>query len=272
VPPISAGTPDDHAAKLGPAVTGFATVKGAAAFPAARIPRPTAERAQGMLRGEVAGIQALLRELSDAEWQRPAGSDRTVRDLVLGMICRYEEISGSGRMPPIREAADFRHRHLDHARAAALAGQLIAELGYWAGQAAISSPRYRDRKASIFRPGAPATLTASYLFRVILPREAWLDRITIAEATGRPLAPGPYGAEIVRQATRDISDTWAGPPVQVEITEAAGGRWLIADGTPVATVRADPAGYLRLITGHPAGQMESSGDTAAVAAFAAVPI
>jgi hypothetical protein len=74
----------------------------------------------------------------------------------------------------------------------------------------------------------------------------------------------------VRQAIRDVSDawaTWSARAVLVEITGAAGGRWLVGDGTPGATVRADPVSYLRLVTGRPAGQIEATGNSGTASAF-----
>jgi hypothetical protein len=68
-------------------------------------------------------------------------------------------------------------------------------------------------------------MPASYLSGVALPRAAWLDRIAIAQATGRPAAPGPYGPEIIRQAVRDVSEAWSGGwAVRLEITGPADGR------------------------------------------------
>lgn len=118
----------------------------------------------------------------------------------------------------------------------------------------------------------PAGTDADYLFRVVLTREAWLHRADIAEAAGQLPVPGPHGAEVVRQAVRDVAADWTGPSVTVEITGPAGGRWLAGDGTPAIAVRADPVSYLRLVTGRPADRVEASGDTEVTAAFLATRI
>lgn len=110
------------------------------------------------------------------------------------------------------------------------------------------------------------------MFRVLLPRRAWLYRITISEAVSRPPSLAAHGSEVVRQAIRDAADAWAGPPVLVEITGPAGGRWLTAKGGPQAAVHADALSYLRLATGHPSDGARTSGDLEMAAAFLAVRI
>jgi len=221
-----------------------------------------------MLRGEVAATQALLGSLTDAEWQRETDPGRTVRALVLHIIFTYEEIARSSWMPLARASAAAGQRRRDAARLTAADGQLAGELGYWGSQAALAAPRYLRRNDSVvFRSGPLSGQTAGHLFGVALPREAWLDRAAIAQAAGRPVTCGPHGAEIVRQALRDVSDAWSARAVLVEITGPAGGRWLVGDGTPGATVRADPVSYLRLVTGRPAGQIAATGNSGTATAF-----
>lgn len=128
--------------------------------------------------------------------------------------------------------------------------------------------RHRNRKRPVFRSGPLAGRTASYLCRTALPREAWLDRIAIAEAAGCHPELGPRASEIVRQGVGDVGDAWSGGrAVLVEITGPAGGRWVAGDGAPAAAVRADPAGFLRLVTNRPDGRSAGTGDADTVAAF-----
>ena len=56
----------------------------------------------------------------------------------------------------------------------------------------------------------------------------------------------------MRQVLRDLADGWAGPSALVDLTGRAGGRWSLGTGTPVATVRVDAVGYMRLLSGRPA--------------------
>jgi hypothetical protein len=224
-----------------------------------------------MLRSELTGAQTLLRDLDDAGWQLPAGQlGWTVRDLVLATISAHEEIARNGRLPLVRALTRRRDRRLASGRATSPAERLIDELGYWGRKAVMAAPRYRRRRASSFRSGLPPGLSASHLFRVVLPRDAWLFRTSIAEATGQPPALGPHGPEIVRQAVRDVTAAWSGPAVLLEITGPAGGCWVAGDGSPVVVIRTDPVSYLRLLAGDPPGAAEVGGDTAAAAAFLAI--
>ncbi len=246
---------------------------GGAGGEAARLSRPSAEHALDMLRGELADARELLRGLSDADWQQRAGTGQTVRELVIHAIFRYEEVSGNGRMALARALGAVRRRRLEAALPDATATQLADELAYWGNRAAQAAARHRGRKRPVFRSGPLAGKAASYLSEVALPREAWLDRIAIAQAAGRRADPGPRGPEIVRQAVRDVSDAWSGGrAVLVEITGSAGGRWVVGDGSPAATVRADPVGFVRLVTDCPDGHAEAGGDASTAAAFLTIRI
>jgi hypothetical protein len=277
MPLTEAGKPASHARRT----TGIATVKGSGPFPAASIPRPALPQAMGMLADELAATLDLLQRLDAAAWQLPAGrAGTTIRDVVIRMTLESEETGRNRRLlGRLRRAhllpgamTEARCRRRAAALAAAPADKLIAELASWGHKAADAAPWNRRTPASRFRADMPAGTDADYLFGVVLAREAWLHRADIAEASGQPAAPGPYGPEIVRQAVRDVADAWTGPPVLVEITGPAGGRWATSDGAPAVGVRANLISYLRLVTGRPAAGIEFSGDRSVAAAFLAIRI
>jgi hypothetical protein len=221
-----------------------------------------------MLRGELADTLELLRGLGDDGWRRRAGTGQTVREIVLCAIFRYEEVIRNVQMPLVRVLATARGRHADTALPDLTATRLTDELGYWGNRAAQAAERHRNRKRPVFRSGPLAGRTAGYLSTIALPREAWLDRIAIADAVGRHPDLGPRASEIIRQGVCDAGDAWSGGrAVLVEITGPAGGRWVAGDGTPAATVRADPAGFLRFVTNRPDGHTAGTGDPGTVAAF-----
>jgi hypothetical protein len=261
--------------RRGTDTAGIATVKAAAPFPAAAIPRPPLSHAMGMLSDELSAMVALLQRLDPTAWQLPA-----VRDAAMRMILEAEEVARNRRLlgrlrrarllPGAMTAVRRQHRAATLPEAAP--EQLAAELGSWGHMAADAAPWLRGTAASRFLAGAPAGYSADYLFRVLLPRDAWLCRAEIAEAAGQDTAPGPHGAEIIRQAVRDLAGVWHGPAVTVEITGPAGGRWLTGDGAPAAAVRAGPAGFLRLVTARPDGTAEASGDPLVTSAFLAARI
>jgi hypothetical protein len=60
-------------------------------------------------------------------------------------------------------------------------------------------------------------------------------------------------------------------PVVLELTGGAGGTWLVGDGRPIATVRADAVAYMRTLAGRDDDPVLEvvSGDSSARAATAA---
>jgi uncharacterized protein (TIGR03083 family) len=268
-------TPDGKAPRVSGSAAGIAAVKGGL-FPAADIPRPALPHAIGMLTDELAATLDLLQHPDAAAWQLPAGrTGDTVRDIVVRMVSESEEVGrnrrllGRLRRARLLPGAMTSTRRRNAALSTAPAQQLVAELGHWGRKAADAAPWYRRTPASRFRASMPGGTDVDYLFRVVLAREAWLHRADIAEAAGQLPVPGPHGAEVVRQAVRDVAADWTGPPVIVEVTGPAGGRWLAGDGASATAVRADPVSYLRLVTGRPAGHAEACGDPAVTAAFLA---
>ena len=109
-----------------------------------------------------------------------------------------------------------------------------------------------------------------FLVRVLMARDSWMHRSDIAAATGRPFTLDRHDSDVVRQVGRDIAMAWAGPPVILDLTGPAGGRWSIGDGMPIATVRVDAVAYLRRVSGRPAdGPPTIHGDPSTTAALLA---
>lgn len=247
---------------------------------AAAIPRPALPHAMGMLASELAATTDLLSHLEPAQWQHPAvPAETTVRDLVVVMILASEQTGRNRRLLGRLRRSRLLPGAMTAARGArrtstlstAPSGQLIAELSCWGRKAADAAPWYRRTPARRFRPGMPDGTDADYLFRVVLPREAWLHRAGITEALGRTPSPGAHAPEIIRQAIRDTAEAWTGRAVLVEISGPAGGRWLLGDGPPTATISADPLSYLRQVTGQLDG-VHASGDTTVTSRFLTVRI
>lgn len=251
----------------------IATVKGGDAFPAAEIPRTALPHALGVLSDEQASTLALLAGLDATAWPQ-------VNDIVAGMILEYEEVGRNRRLiGRLRRArllpglmSPARRQRRDAALRDGSSSELMAELSRWGRTAGYAAPWNRRTQSGRFLASSPDGVSADYLFRVLLPRKAWLYRITISEAVSRPPALGAHGPEVVRQAVRDAAGAWTGSPVLVEITGPAGGRWLTATGDPQAAVQADALSFLRLVTGHRSDGARTSGDLQMAAAFLAVRI
>jgi len=256
-------------------LAGIASVKGAAPFPAAAIPRPALPHAMGMLASEYEAARILLGRLEPAGWWLPG-----VREAAVSMILDAEQAGRNRRLVGRLRRAGLLPGTMTPARrerrTEILAGQtperLTAELAFWARRAVHAAPWRRGGPASRWWPGVPEGYDVDYLFRVLLPRSAWLYRTILASAACQPAGSSPHDAEIVRQAVRDLAGIWHGPAVIVEITGQAGGRWLIGDGTAAAVVRTTPASFVRLVTGHTAAEAEIGGDAAAASALLAVRI
>jgi len=270
MPPSVPAGPGDGVAPAGRAA-GIATVKGAALFPASAVPRPTLAHARAMLVHEQTEVLRLLEALDASAWQ----SD-TLRGRVADMVAEAEEVGRNRRftgrlrrarlLPGAMTAA--RRRRRSAVLAAAPPQQLIAELAVWGHKAADAVPWYRRTPASRLLAAAPAGRDLDYLFRVLLPRSAWLSRAGIAQAAGCAPVLGPHAAEVIRQVVRDLGDCWGGPAVAIEVTGPAGGRWLAGDGEPVAVLRAGPLALARHLTGPPPDEtVAASGDAPVAAAL-----
>lgn len=113
----------------------------------------------------------------------------------------------------------------------------------------------------------------SWIQDVVLLRDLWMHRDDVCQATGAPLVIAAHDREVVAQVMRDVdTHAWPGPPVELELTGAAGGRWRLGTGEPIVVVRADAVAYMRTVSGRDdAPELELvSGDPAAVDAVAAV--
>ena len=98
----------------------------------------------------------------------------------------------------------------------------------------------------------PPRIGLGHLARVIEVRDTWMHGIDLARATGKPRVAGGHDAPLIEQVLRDLSLGWSGPAVELKLTGAYEGPWLIGSGTPVAEVSADAIELCRLLAGRPA--------------------
>ena len=229
-----------------------------------------------------AAILAQLHDLDAADWALPTDcAGWTVQDVAAHVTGAMDE---GAHLPVLL-------RHLRAAKRAGLAGKVdglnAAQLADRHGcpperviadleRLAPKAVRARRRAPAILRrrrvPGEdlPAGSPFSYLFDVIYSRDVWMHRIDIARATGRRLAPCTSDKAVVEQVVRDLGRFWSGPPVLLELTGSAGGRWLLGAGEPVAEVCTEAVEYLRLLSGRAADpQLQVRGQEAARAALLA---
>ena len=193
---------------------------------------------------------ALLAELGDDDWQRPTVcTEWSVRDVaghVLGMIKRAADSAeaqrqdaeagrraqqGENWLDALTDTQVRANANLTTAEVVAACRQLGAvaatrRTGTTEAQRAVPYP--------VSLPGE-SDWTLGYLLDCILTRDAWMHRLDIARATGRPLKLTPdHDGAIVR----DVVAEWArrhGQPFELVLTGDAGGSFLSGDGGPRLT-------------------------------------
>lgn len=231
---------------------------------------------------QLGALVATLRELDEADWDRPTDCDRwRVRELVAHVVGALDEgahlrvflrhgLMGRRRHPRLEMLDGINEAQIDDRRDWA-STRLLQELAVLAPRAVrarrrMPAPvrRLRLPAASTLPPGS----TMAYLADVITSRDVWMHRIDIARATGRELTAAPGDEEVVRQVVRDLGRAWSGPPVALELTGLVTGRWLLGSGVPAADVRVDAVEYCRLLSGRAADpEVMVDGDLAIDAAI-----
>ena len=256
-----------------------------ATIDAAEIPPITPGQVAEVTTAELEASIALLSDLDDRDWAAPTDcAGWTVHDLTAHLVAQYQGLA----KPSIhlRRHHKAHRRYPDLSRLDADNRQQIDDLGGRNGPELVAmlaavgpkAIRARRRVPSLVRrqriswmyPGEPLPDDRlSYMLDVLGPRDAWMHRVDIARATGRPLVLRSHDGVIVAQVITDLHRAWAGPPALLELTGPAGGRWTLGHGTPTATIRAETVDYMRALSGrndHPA--LEADGDPAAAAAAA----
>ena len=257
----------------------------AAAVLAHELPRTPRDRAFELFTAELPRMLELLRSLGPEDWNQPTDCARwTVHGIVAHLVGSFEGAinplvamrrmrRGRRRYPELVKLDAYNEVQVDERRATNPA-ELVedyARLGPRAARAARRMPRpLRRITVDGGMPGVPA-LSLGYLADVIALRAAWMHRVDICQATGRPFVVGTADHEVVEQVVRDLAVDWRGPTVLLELTGDAGGRWQLGAGQSCASVRADAVEYMRTLAGRhdePVLQV-TTGDPAARSALAA---
>ena len=207
----------------------------------------------------------LLGKLDTADWERPTDCiGWSVRDVVAHLVGLLEEsvrfrvmarhaLTARRRYPTLNLLDGGNAVQLDDRRGAAPA-ELRAEFARLAPRAV----RARTRLPALIRrtrPPAgftlPPDISYGQVLDVIVVRDALMHRIDIARACGREMPLVEGDVEVVAQVIRDLDRYWSGPPLVLELTGPAGGRWRLGEGEPVATARLDAVAFCRSLSGRP---------------------
>jgi uncharacterized protein (TIGR03083 family) len=209
-------------------------------------------------------IGALLEDLSDAEWRRPTDcSEWDVREMVAHLVGAAE--AGASMRAMVHQARLGRRLRpgepgVDGMNAVQVQEREDAEPDRLRADLASAGARAVRR-----RSGLPAALRAlrvpfgpplgtkplGYLMDRIYTRDAWLHRIDIARATGRPLE---LTADHDGRIVADVVAEWAhahGRPFRLTLTGPAGGSW--SAGTAGEEIALDAVEFCRILSGRAPG-------------------
>lgn len=242
-------------------------------------PPPTPEQAFGVATGELLAFLDLLHHLEPHEWQLPTDcTGWTVRDVVAHVAGAMESgarltvllrafASAPRRYPGLGPLDAVNQAQVDD-RAGAATEDLVAEitaLGPRAARARRRMPRLlRNRVVPGRDNGLPPGATFRYLVDVIYPRDLWMHRIDVEQATRRPHAPTRTEHDVVAEVVRDLGAVWQGPATALSLTGPGGGAWQLGPGAATATLSADAVETCRLLSGRDASpELTTTGDPAA---------
>lgn len=229
------------------------------------LPVTDRRRAAELATQQHAAMLDLLGKLDAADWERSTDcTGWSIRDVVAHLVGLLEESVRFRVM--VRHALTARRRYptlnlLDGANAVQLddrRGATPAQLRAEFARLAPRAVRARRRLPALIRrtrPPAgysmPPDISYGQILDVIVVRDALMHRIDIARACGHEPQLVEADAEVVAQVIRDLDRYWSGPPLVLELTGPAGGRWGLGEGKPVATARLDAVAFCRSLSGRP---------------------
>jgi uncharacterized protein (TIGR03083 family) len=206
----------------------------------------------------------LLAGLTDADWRRPTDcTEWAVHDMVAHVVGAAESTASvrelrrqqklGRRLRPGAPDVDGMNDVQVRERTDATPEELLHDLAA-AGERGV---RARRRIPAPLRAlpipfGPPlGTRPLGYLMGRIYTRDAWLHRIDLARATGRPLE---LTAEHDGRIVADIVAEWAGvhrQPYRLTLTGPAGGEF--AAGTGGESITLDAVEFARVLSGRAQG-------------------
>ncbi len=224
-----------------------------------------------LARQELDAFLRLLGELSPEDWDRPTPCALwTVRDIAAHQAGHVQMGSGFrgfvAQLNP-RATSPYRKRGMSmldalnqyqvDMRKGRSHGELIAEVRDGTPGTIASRARLNPvaRNLPVPAPGFGFVRLGTLLHR-IFPRDMWIHRLDIADATGCQLELTPGHDDVlvaqavedvngyVKKKARDLSFTLA-------LTGPAGGRWVVgSEAAPVLEVRMDVPDFMRRTSGR----------------------
>ena len=242
---------------------------------AADISPLSTQEAEDMSNSMNSALIDLLKQLDASEWDAPTDCERwAVRDHVAHQIgwneafmstkeLLHQVTSAVGRIKEIGNLIDAQNqvqvderRHLEPQRA-------IACLEETFPRAAAKRKRITSvvGRLPVYSGYLGGWMNLNYLAAAIFPRDIYMHRVDIAQATGREVTIGPAERRLIDDIVRD----WYGrtkAPVRLELTGPAA-RTYVSDEPPQATLRIDAVQFTRVLFGRAnKSSIEIEGDRA----------
>ncbi len=209
-------------------------------------------------------LEDLLRDLGPDEWTRPTECDEwDVRAMVAHLVGAAEANASVREM--LRQARAGRKARRDGDLVDKMNAVQVAERADLAPAALVDDLASSGARGVAARSRLPGPVRAlplpfgpplgvrplGYLMGRIYTRDAWMHRVDICRATGRPpVLTSDHDGRLVDDVVRE----WAadhGAPYSLELTGPAGGSW----GTPAAgeRIELDAVDFCRTVSGREPG-------------------
>jgi uncharacterized protein (TIGR03083 family) len=213
---------------------------------------------------ELARFLAVVDGLSEAEWQLPTACHLwNVRDIVAhqgghvqmgsgakGLFAQfqpkytraYKHLGLSGNDAVNQAQVEMRHDRSP--------SELVAEVRDGTPRSIASRARMNPLARNIRLPvPGHGLMSLDHLLHVIFPRDMWIHRLDIADATGRAFEITPGHDDrllegVVVDMERHVRRLLPGRSIRLTIEGPAGGTWLLGEGEEVA-VAMDLPTFLR---------------------------
>jgi len=219
---------------------------------------------------ELQAFLSLLDQLEPGDWERPTACTRwNVRDVVAhqaghiqmgaglrGFFAQASPLanrgyrrSGMNQLDALNQAEVERRRELP-------IEEVIAELREGTPRSIQSRGRMPWLSRQVRIPVAPTGLmTLDRLLKEIFPRDMWIHRLDIADATGKPFAQtAAHDGLLVRRTVADVSAFLPahaeGFAVTLTLNGPAGGAWKLSRGNRPVNVEMGVADFMRLSSGR----------------------
>jgi uncharacterized protein (TIGR03083 family) len=209
-------------------------------------------------------LGVLLAELTVEDWRRPTDCDEwDVRQMVAHLVGAAEATASirelvrqarlGRRMRPGAPGVDGMNAVQVADRADASPSRLRADLDHAGRRGVRARTRIRAPLRALPLPFGPplGTRPLGYLTDRIYTRDAWMHRIDLARATGRPLQ---LSADHDGRIVTDVVAEWAGShgrPYRLTLTGPAGGTW--SRGTDGEGLTLDAVEFCRVVSGRAPG-------------------